>query len=191
MSRYIVGIDLGTTNCAAAYVDLKGEGEREIRMFSTPQLVAQGEVDERSTLPSFLLLPSGDEVAAEAMSLPWAKRPGFAVGEFARERGADLPHRLVASAKSWLSYSGIDRKSAVLPWRGAETEDRPPEGEQVSPVEASTRYLAHLRAAWDHAHPDAPLADQEIFLKSPSQGEREAKLKKSARSIRTVSGTGL
>ena len=175
MSRYIVGIDLGTTNCAAAYVDLEGAGERDIRLFSIPQLVAQGEIDDRSTLPSFLLLPSADEVAAEAMSLPWAKRPGFAVGEFARERGADLPHRLVASAKSWLSYSGVDRRAALLPWRGTETEAGRPDAEQVSPVEASTRYLGHLRAAWDHVHPDAPLAEQEILLTVPASFDAVAR----------------
>jgi len=175
MSRYIVGIDLGTTNCAAAYVDLEGAGEPEIRQFLVPQLVAQGEIDERSTLPSFLLLPSADEVAAEAMSLPWARRPGFAVGEFARERGADLPHRLVASAKSWLSYSGVDRRAAVLPWRGAEAEPRDSDGEQVSPVEASSRYLGHLRAAWDHAHRDAALADQEVLLTVPASFDAVAR----------------
>lgn len=175
MSRYIVGIDLGTTNCAAAYVDLQGAGERAIQHFPIPQLVAQGEVDDRLTLPSFLLLPSADEVAAEAMSLPWAKRPGFAVGEFARERGADLPHRLVSSAKSWLSYSGVDRRAALLPWRGAEPEERAPGAEQVSPVEASTRYLGHLRAAWDHGHPDAPLADQEILLTVPASFDAAAR----------------
>jgi molecular chaperone DnaK (HSP70) len=175
MSRYIVGIDLGTTNCAAAYVDLQDAGERDIRVFSIPQLVAQGEIDERSTLPSFLLLPSAAEVAAEAMSLPWAKRPGFAVGEFARERGADLPHRLVASAKSWLSYSGVDRRAALLPWRGAESEEQEPEAEHVSPVEASTRYLGHLRAAWDHVHPEAPLGDQEILLTVPASFDAVAR----------------
>jgi molecular chaperone DnaK (HSP70) len=175
MSRYIVGIDLGTTNCAVAYVDLEGSGERDIRAFPIPQLVAQGEIDERATLPSFLLLPSADEVAADAMSLPWAKRPGFAVGEFARDRGADLPHRLVASAKSWLSYSAIDRRAALLPWRGAEAEEGHTDAEQVSPVEASTRTLGHLRAAWDHVHPDAPLAEQEILLTVPASFDAVAR----------------
>lgn len=175
MSRYIVGIDLGTTNCAVAYVALEGEPPGAIHPFPIPQLVAQGELDARPTLPSFLLLPSPVEVAEEAMSLPWAKRPGFAVGEFARERGADLPHRLVSSAKSWLSHPGIDRKAAVLPWRGAASQAQEPAGEQVSPVAASARYLGHLRAAWDAAHPDAPLAEQEILLTVPASFDAVAR----------------
>ncbi len=44
-SRYLVGIDLGTTNCAVAYVDTHGR-ERpsaDIRNFEIAQLVAPGE----------------------------------------------------------------------------------------------------------------------------------------------------
>jgi molecular chaperone DnaK (HSP70) len=173
MARYIVGIDLGTTNCAVACIDIE-KPEQGISPFAIPQVVALGEVEERPTLPSFLLLPSAAEVAPDAMSVPWAARPGFAVGTFARERGADLPHRLVASAKSWLSHTGVDRKAAVLPWRGAEIEEHEA-GEQVSPVEASARYLAHMRAAWDKTHPDALLAEQEVFLTVPASFDAVAR----------------
>jgi molecular chaperone DnaK (HSP70) len=173
MVRFIVGIDLGTTNCAVAHVDLQNL-DAGIVPFAIPQVVAQGEVAERPTLPSFLLLPSATEVAAEAMSLPWTARPPSVVGAFARDRGAELPHRLVASAKSWLSHTGVDRKAAVLPWRGAEIEEHEP-GEQVSPVEASSRYLGHMRAAWNQAHPDALLESQEVFLTVPASFDAVAR----------------
>ncbi|ACY12792.1 Hsp70 family protein [Haliangium ochraceum] len=185
-ARYVVGIDLGTTNCAVAYAELAAASERPdglagaLEPFAIPQLVAPGEVAERPTLPSFLLLPTAHELAPEAMSLPWAGAPGFAVGELARERGAELPQRVVASAKSWLSHTGVDRNAAILPWRGAVSgEDGSGDGEgeagRVSPVEASTRYLAHVRAAWDAAHPESPLAEQEVLLTVPASFDAVAR----------------
>ena len=110
------------------------------------------------TLPSFLLLPTELEVAPEALALPWADRASSRSATLARERGAELPHRLVSSAKSWLCHGGVDRTAAVLPWRGAAAEqelaaDGGAEGARVSPVEASARYLEHLRAAWDQRTP--------------------------------------
>jgi molecular chaperone DnaK (HSP70) len=169
MARYCVGIDLGTTNSAVAYVDKQGEGE--VASFPIAQVVSPGEVDELSTLPSFLLLPTELEVAPEGLSLPWAERPGYAIGTHARERGADLPHRLVSSAKSWLCHTGVDRHAPILPWRGAETEELE-EGEEggqrVSPVEASSLYLEHIRSAWNEVHPEAPLEEQDVFVAVPA-----------------------
>ena len=185
MARYVVGIDLGTTNSAIAFApgDVAPGGETgappELGTFAIPQLVAPGEVDGRSTLPSFLLLPGPHEVAPEAMALPWTgkAKPNYAVGEMARERGAELPHRLVSSAKSWLSFGGVDRTASILPWTGGddEPEEGEPEQRKVSPVEASARYLAHIRAAWDEAHPDEPLADQDILLTVPASFDAVAR----------------
>ncbi len=173
MTRFVVGVDLGTTNCAVAYVDTTIEGARPA-IFEIPQVVGPGEVDARPTLPSFLLLPNEHEVSAAQMALPWQEGQRWAVGAMARDRGAELPHRLVSSAKSWLCNPAVDRHAAILPWRGAErlTED---EGEHVSPVDASARYLAHLRAAWDDAHPDAPLADQDVLLTVPASFDAVAR----------------
>src|SRR5262245_2604398 len=132
-TRYIVGIDLGTTNCAAAYVDTKGREKpaADIRLFEIPQLVAAGETAPRSMLPSFLYLPGSHELPAGATSLPWKPNADVMVGEFARIQGARVPARLVSSAKSWLCHSGVDREADILPW-GSPTEVR-----RVSPVEAS------------------------------------------------------
>jgi molecular chaperone DnaK (HSP70) len=171
-ARFIVGIDLGTTNCAVAAADTAEDGR--IQQVALPQVTSPGEIEARPTLPSFLLLPSALEVAPEAMALPWDARPGFAVGAMARDRGAELPHRLVASAKSWLSHGGVDRAAALLPWRGA---DEPPEegGERLSPVEASARYLGHIRAAWNHTHPEAPLEAQDVYLTVPASFDAVAR----------------
>src|SRR5437763_5361765 len=125
MARFVVGIDLGTTNCALAFADRTGADSAgagaatapAISHFPVPQVTSAGEVEARPTLPSFLLLPTPIDVPAEAMSLPWGAEPGLVVGTMARDRGADLPHRLVSSAKSWLSHAGVDRRAAILPWR--------------------------------------------------------------------------
>lgn len=169
--RWVVGIDLGTTNCAVAAVDTAAD-EPRVEHVAVPQVVGPGEVAARATMPSFLLLPAAHEVPADAMALPWTGPAGFAVGAFAQSRGAELPHRLVSSAKSWLSSSHVDRSAAILPWRGA---DREVDGERVSPVDASARYLAHLRAAWDHARPDAPLADQDVLITVPASFDAVAR----------------
>ena len=179
-STFVVGIDLGTTNSALASVDVAGDSKSPaIDHVPVPQVVAPGEVDARPTLPSFLLLPTALEVPPEAMMLPWGNgaQPGYVVGEMARERGSELPDRLVSSAKSWLSFGGVDRAAAILPWRGADAEDEEGEeqGARVSPVEASARYLAHLRATWDQAHPDAPLGEQEVLLTVPASFDAVAR----------------
>ena len=168
MSRYVVGIDLGTTNSALAYVEVDGgaaDASPKIQALAIPQVVGPGEVADRSILPSFLYLPSGKEFAPAALDLPWAKGVTRVVGSFARDHGAKVPGRLVGSAKSWLSHSGIDRRSPVLPW-GA-----PDEVAKVSPVEASTAYLAHLRDAWNKGKGSKPadrLEKQEVLLTVPA-----------------------
>ena len=137
-SRYLVGIDLGTTNCAVAYVDTQGR-ERpsaDIRDFPVPQLVAPAETAPRTMLPSFLYLPGEHELPPGAAQLPWNEDADRIVGEFARIQGARVPGRLVSSAKSWLCHPGIDREADILPWGS------PPEIKKVSPVEASADYLA-------------------------------------------------
>lgn len=164
-ARYVVGIDLGTTHCAVAYSPVDAT---DIRVFDVPQLVAPGEVAPRPLLPSFLYLPAEGELAAHHRTLPWGEAADV-VGELARRQGARSPMRLVASAKSWICHGGINRRAPVLPW-GA------PEGApQISPFDAQARYLAHLRAAWDHAHPDAPLAEQEVVVTVPASFDEDAR----------------
>jgi hypothetical protein len=124
-------------------VDL-GQDARPIRLFNVPQLVAAGEVEPRTMLPSFLYLPGEYDLPPGATALPWTEESRVVVGEFAREQGARVPGRLVSSAKSWLAHGGVDRTAPILPW-GAH-EDVP----QVSPVEASKHYLQHIREAWNY-----------------------------------------
>jgi hypothetical protein len=145
-SRYVIGIDLGTTNSALAFVDTGAGPKQEtvVRHLAVPQVVQPGTVEERALLPSFLYLPGPNEQPAGSLRLPWAAERDFAVGEFARNFGSQVPTRLVASAKSWLCYDGIDRRQPVLPWRA------PDDALKVSPVEAATRYLRHLAEAWNH-----------------------------------------
>jgi molecular chaperone DnaK (HSP70) len=164
---FVVGIDLGTTNCAVACVDLSRK-DCTVDMFPVLQTIAPGALEPRPTLPSFLYLADEKEFAKDALNLPW-KGDGRAVGEFARGHGWKVPSRLVSSAKSWLCHSGIDRLSAVLPWQA------PAEVAKVSPVEASAAYLGHIRAAWDQAHPTAPLAEQEVLITVPASFDAVAR----------------
>jgi len=171
-SRYIIGIDLGTTNSVVAYLD-KQEASA-IQVFQVPQLVAEGEVRTMPTLPSFLYFPTEHDLSAGSMKLPWEERPESVAGVLAREQGALLPGRQVSSAKSWLCHDAVDRRAKLLPW-GAE----PPEP-MVSPVEASARYLTHLRNAWNHsaaASSDAEMRfeNQEIVLTVPASFNEEAR----------------
>lgn len=168
-SRYVVGIDLGTTNSAMAYVDTEAESRR-VQVFAIPQIVAPGVVEARDTLPSFHYEAAEGEFAPGALRLPWdsAERRDV-VGVFARDQGAMAPGRLIASAKSWISHSGVDRTADLLPWHGL------PDVERLSPVAVSSRYLAHLRAAWDHAFGQHPLADQDVVLTLPASFDEVAR----------------
>ncbi len=173
--RYIVGIDLGTTNCALSYVDLEAD-EGQIHTLAIPQVVGAGEVEEKPGLPSFTLMPSEHELSRDAIALPWDGSPDAVVGALARERGSDLPHRLVSSAKSWLCYSGVDRKASILPWRGPQDTDVGEDAGRISPVEASARYLRHLKQAWRHQMgEDHPLEDQDVFLTVPASFDAVAR----------------
>lgn len=168
-SRYLVGIDLGTTNSAVAHIDTRERtGETPaIHTFQVPQLVGEGDVQPRPTLPSFLYLPGEHELPHGATRLPWDAERDHAVGEFARRQGARVPGRLVASAKSWLCHGGVDRGARILPW-GDSASDL----ERVSPVEASARYLTHMREAWNHViargEKEHLLEHQEVALTVPA-----------------------
>ncbi|MBI5690047.1 MAG: hsp70 family protein [Verrucomicrobia bacterium] len=168
-ATHIVGIDLGTSNCAAAYARFAGEDAPVITDFPVPQLQRPGQVAAQALLPSCLYLPGPHELPAGANRLPWDDHPPFAVGEFARWQGARVPGRLVASAKSWLCHAGVDRSAAILPW-GA-----PAEVSKVSPTQASAAFLAHVAAAWNHAHPEAPLARQEVVITVPASFDEVAR----------------
>lgn len=151
-ARYVIGIDLGTSNSALAYADLeeaKSAGRPLIRELSIPQLVAPGDVQLRTLLPSARYEPARFELPEGQDALPWPQdppsgdRPRPILGEAARRLGAKTPVRLIESAKSWLCHGGVNRTAAILPWHA------PEEVPKSSPVEVSASYLAHLRSAWD------------------------------------------
>ena len=162
--RYAIGVDLGTTHCALSYVDTRAsDGEQaELAVLQVPQLSAPGTVESLALLPSFVYLPHESELAPGDLGLPWTSAQDFAVGAFARARGATTPIRMVASAKSWLCHPGVDRRGPILP------ADAPDELARISPFEASVRYLGHLREAWNAAHPDAPFDEQDVTVTIPA-----------------------
>jgi molecular chaperone DnaK (HSP70) len=165
MSRYVVGIDLGTTNTALAYVDL-GEKRRpagpRLHTFPVPQLVAAGQVAAQDLLPSFLYLPGPHDLPPGSVALPWKPDAADVVGAFARSHGAKVPGRQVSSAKSWLCHPGVDRTAPLLPWAA------PPDVPRVSPLDVSARYLRHLVDAWNHTHPADRLEDQPVTVTVPA-----------------------
>ncbi|MER2526796.1 MAG: Hsp70 family protein [Candidatus Competibacter denitrificans] len=170
-ARYAVGIDLGTTHCVMAAVDLTAEEQDGTVQLTVPvpQLTAPGAVEERPMLPSFLYLPHPDELKPDDRILPWGQPQPFVIGELARTMGSRTPIRLVASAKSWLCHPGVDRRAAILP------VEAPEEVQRVSPLQASIRYLEHLRAAWDQQYPDYPLTGQDVILTVPASFDPAAR----------------
>jgi hypothetical protein len=174
-AAYAVGIDLGTTNSALAYLPLSAE-EAVPQVLAVPQLVHAGEVAARPLLPSYLYLPHAAELSPGELRLPWEApdaRPPQAIGELARARGAQTPVRLVSSAKSWLCHPALDRRAASLP------AGSPDEVPKLSPLDASARYLEHLRAAWNAAmaREDASLAleRQAVTLTVPASFDAVAR----------------
>lgn len=175
-TRYTVGIDLGTSNTVVAFA---AEGEDRIQVLEIEQLVGRGELAARTLLPSVRYHPAAGELdpatlrlvasAGEGQGAPPAVLGEAVVGQYARELGAQVPGRAVASAKSWLSHAGVDRNAAILPWGAAEDVPR------VSPVVASASYLAHVRAAWNRQHPGAALENQDIVLTVPASFDEGAR----------------
>ncbi len=160
-AKYNIGIDLGTTNCVVAY-SLRDVEQPQIELLKIPQLVDAGTIEARTALPSFLYLAAGDSNKSSAYALPWAKKQDYVVGEYARRQAAEVPDRTVSAAKSWLCHGGVDRRQPVLPWGAA--DDLP----KISPVEATQRYLEHLRSAWNAEFSDAPMAEQNVVLTVPA-----------------------
>ena len=167
-AKYIIGIDLGTTNSALAYAALDAD-KPEVTLLPIPQLVAPATVENRNLLPSFLYLAPKIEAASGAYDLPWATDREFAVGEMARRQSAELPERTVGAAKSWLCHSRVDRHQAILPWGAGDDVAK------VSPVTVARRYLEHLVAAWHDAFPNDPIAQQQVVLTVPASFDASAR----------------
>src|SRR5687768_11016144 len=142
--RFVIGIDLGTTNSVVAYIRLDAE-QPSLELLPIPQLVSHATIESQSALPSFLYLPPDHELTQGGFDLPWAENGALAVGEWARRQSAEHPERTVVAAKSWLCHSRVDRRQPILPWNA------PADVAKVSPVTATQRYLEHLIGAWESA----------------------------------------
>ena len=139
--KYVVGIDLGTTNSGIAYAEIREDADAfapaNVQLLAVPQLTNPAEVREEDLLPSFLYLPGASDFPGGSLALPWDEKRDFATGRLAQKRGVENAGRLVSSAKSWLSNSAVDRTSPLLPFRA-------PEG--VEKVAELDKALAHLEA---------------------------------------------
>src|SRR5947209_7408261 len=171
--RYVIGIDLGTTNCSLASADSSAAPDAfalpPVTLMPVPQVVNPGEVREESLLPSSLYLPGALDFPEGSLALPWNAQPGNVAGRLAQKRGVENAGRLISSAKSWLSQAGVDRTSAILPWSATEGVKK------LSPVETARRYLEHLRDAWDFKMPDAPFGEQQTLVTVPASFDAVAR----------------
>ncbi|MBS4167986.1 Hsp70 family protein [Parachlamydia sp. AcF125] len=170
--RYIIGIDLGTTNSCVSYVDTYNP-KLAVETFRIPQLTAVGFVEAQSILPSFCYLSLPHEWPVGSFDLPWKKDSQFAVGKFAQIQGEKTPNRSVQSAKSWLCHSSASRRDKILPFETSEGI------EKISPVTASSRYLQHIREAWNFlmgkGNPEDEFESQEIILTVPASFDEVAR----------------
>ncbi|BBM64853.1 molecular chaperone DnaK [Vibrio alfacsensis] len=174
--RFLVGIDLGTTNTVVAYCEITDNLEQsEVSLFNIDQLIGPGEVVRKPLLPSFRYHPAISQISPSDLTLPWDHEPvsgdinNVIVGEWARELGAKVEGRQVSSAKSWLSHQAVDRSSDILPWAAAQDVDK------VSPVIASASYLNHIRQAWNYRHPSNKLEDQDVVVTVPASFDETAR----------------
>jgi hypothetical protein len=164
--KYIVGIDLGTTNIVVGYAPLavKEDEKPEINLAPIAQELAKGAIEWLDVLPSFIF-----ERIKEKPVLDWDLESKFIIGEYARERGSEVPDRLISSAKSWLCNPRVNRKEAILPWNA-------PEGaEKISPFKAMTIFLNHVREAWNKKFPKDKLENQKVVITIPASFDAAAR----------------
>ncbi len=165
-AQYVIGIDLGTTNCVLAYAPLDVDSAN-VQLLSIPQLVDEHTIEGRTALASFCFLAADGR--SGNLDLPWAANREYCVGEFARRQSAEAPERTISAAKSWLSHTRVDRRAPILPWQA------PREVEKISPVVAAQRYLEHLVGAWASAFPQSAIADQIVVLTVPASFDAVAR----------------
>ena len=158
-SRYIIGIDLGTTNCSISYVDTQAESP-SVQLLKIPQVIAPGEIDSLYSLPSFLYLADENTTASEQLKMPWQDDASFCAGLHARKIASAQPSRVASSAKSWLCAPGQDPTADYLP--ADEQAER-----KISPVDALSTYLRHLSAAWN-SQMDESIETQDLILTVPA-----------------------
>lgn len=172
-AAYIIGIDLGTTNCTVAYTPVLVEAEDKshpvIEQFSMTQVMSAGAQGSHFSLPSFIYYPLPEELSAKLANVEWANDRTFSVGTFARDRGAELPTRMIASAKSWLCHNGIDRREKILPFESDDVFYK------MSPLEACAELLRHICEAWENEKPEIPFTEQQVLITVPASFDPSAR----------------
>ncbi len=179
-TKYVLGIDLGTTHCVLAYAPLEGDTPR-LQLLPIPQIVDRHTLETRSALPSFVYLdeqaeseksadhPGKGSPEAGSLDLPWASGRNYCVGHYARQQASQAPQRSVSAAKSWLCYRRADPRGPILPWNAPEAVAK------ISPLKAIQYYLQHLVSAWQDAFPDAPVSTQQVVLTVPASFDTVAR----------------
>lgn len=166
-SALILGIDLGTSNSVVAqYRD--GSHSEIVPILQT--LSSDARI-ERELLPSMLFsLPEHEPRDATGM-VPWfvAGQGSWIVGQSARERGATLPGRLIASSKSWLCSPVIDKRAPVLPWQAEENVER------ISPVDAAARILSHIKHSVALREDEECVSKARVVITIPASFEESAR----------------
>jgi molecular chaperone DnaK (HSP70) len=160
-AKFSIGIDLGTTNCAMAFVSLASEASIS-EVFVIPQWETLDRLAESNTLPSFLYLPTEQE-AAQLRGAQSSHGAGWVPGRFARKRAGEVPGRVAHSAKSWLGHHAVDRQARFLPWASEEiSPDR-----KISPIHASALLLNYLRGVWEQKFTEK-FDEQDITITVPA-----------------------
>lgn len=165
--KYVVGIDLGTTNIVVGYAPLAAGEETEkveIKLAPIVQELAKGAIEKLEVFPSFIF-----ERIKEKPVLDWESDSKFIIGEYARERGSEVPDRLISSAKSWLCNSRVNRKEAILPWNAPETSTK------LSPLQAMVMFLSHVREAWNAEFGKDKLENQKVIITIPASFDAAAR----------------
>lgn len=172
MTRYLIGIDLGTTNSVVYYID-KNKEETTPELFKIPQLIEAGEVLENAILPSFIYIPDEKDLPVGSLNLEWNGKVSLCVGEFAKKSSPKVPLKVITSAKSWLCAENIDKTLPILPW------DRNNPDKQMSPVDATKTILEHIKNAWNSKmaseDKDSAMENQEIVLTVPASFDTVAR----------------
>jgi molecular chaperone DnaK (HSP70) len=161
MKRYIIGIDLGTTNCVVSYID-NSSTDKTSKIFLIPQITQPGIVETIDMLPSYIYIPTASEVAQGGFALPWDNQINYVTGIYASERGAQVTTHLISSSKSWLCHPNIDKTKPILPWNATD------EAIKISPVSAASALLKHIKMAWNYQFTEDILEDQDVFITVPA-----------------------
>lgn len=171
-SRYLIGIDLGTTNIALSFLDTDPvkNPSQAVQAFYVPQLEKEGRIVECPLLPAFLYLPRKGEIEAKGFSLAWEEDQ--IAGVFAREMTGKTPNQGIFSAKSWLCQGGEDCQTPFLPLAAGEGQRK------KSPVDVLAAFLSHLRHAWNQTRGEEEgcrLEDQKIAVTIPASFDESAR----------------